>query len=87
MLVGEPDPVAVEVGLDDFVGFDDVVGLVDLVGLTSTVGLGEVDGCSTVLVVGADGVRCWVLREDAGADELRCCTVLLPPSLAVWPWR
>ena len=86
MLVGEPDPVAVEVGLDDFVGFGDVVGLVDLVGLTSTVGLGVVDGDSTVLVDGADGVRCSVLREGAGADEFRCCTVL-PPSPAVWPWR
>jgi hypothetical protein len=86
VLVGEPDPVAVEVGLDDFVGFGDVVGLVDLVALTSTVGLGVVDGDSTVLVDGADGVRCSVLREGAGADELRCSPVLLPPSPA-WPWR
>ena len=87
VLVGEPDPVVVEVGLDDFVGFGDVVAFEDLVGLTSTVGLGVVDGCSTVLAADADGERCAVLCEGAGADELSCCTVLLLPSLAFWPWR
>ena len=78
--------LAVEVGLDDdgeVLG--DVVGLLDLLVFGLAEVAGTVDGCSTVLGVGLIVTGALVDRDDGTADELRCCTVLLPTSPLVCP--
>ena len=78
--------LAVEVGLDDdgeVLG--DVVGLVDLLIFGLAEVAGTVDGCSTVLGVGLIVTGALVDRDGGTADELRCCTVLLPTSPLVCP--
>ena len=67
---------------DDAFGED--VGFVDFVGLVLAVVPGTVDGGSTVLAVGLT-VAGWLLTDGVPAEELMCCTVLLPVSPLVWP--
>ena len=79
--------LADETGLDDdgeVLGDD--VGLVVLCGFGLVVVPGTVGGCSTVLGVGLDVAASLVETDGDTAEELMCCTVLLPTSPLVWPW-
>jgi len=84
--LAEVELLADEVGLvDDGEVLGDDVGLDVLVGLGLAVVPGTVDGGSTVLGVGLVVTGRLVLWEGVTADELRCCTVLLPTSPPVCP--